>query len=113
MIKNSYITRKEVFYIKDYFFNDNYKVLEIINDNQFQNENLTYCPLTQEEIARRIERSRITVYGILKELKSKGLITQNSYNKRYTMTPKAIQLVNNIKNIDWEEFNETKTNSEN
>lgn len=88
--------------IESRFLNNDYKVLEIINENQFKDDNNTYCPLTQEEIAKRIGCSRITINSILKRLKKDGFITQNPNNKRYSTTQKSLELVKKIKKINWE-----------
>lgn len=82
----------------DVLVNDCYKVLKILYDNQVTIQNEKYCPLSQEEIAKELGVTRMTISNILKKLKENNLISIDDARK-YTVKDNAIQIIEQINNI--------------
>ena len=82
----------------DVLVNDCYKVLKILYDNQVTIQNEKYCPLSQEEIAKELGVTRMTISNILKKLKENNLISIDDARK-YTLKDNAIQIIEQINNI--------------
>lgn len=82
------------------FLNDGYKLLEIINDCQFETDGISYCPLTQTEMAQKIGCSRMTINSILKRLKNGNYIVQNKNSRRYSLTEKAKIIIIKVREIE-------------
>lgn len=78
--------------------NDSYWVLKIIYDKQLDINYEKYCPLSQEEIAKEMGVTRMTVSNIIKKLRENGLIiVENS--RRYKLTPEAEVIIKKIEKI--------------
>ena len=78
--------------------NDYYKVLKILYDNQVTIKGETYCPLSQEEIAKELGVTRMTISNILKKLKENNLIAIDDARK-YIIKDNATQIVKQIDKI--------------
>lgn len=79
-------------------FSDYYKVLSVLYDNCTTFKGETYCPLSQEEIAKELGITRLTVSNLLKRLKELGYISFDTPRK-YVITKKAKNIIKQIKNI--------------
>ena len=79
-------------------FSDYYKVLLVLYDNCTTFKGETYCPLSQEEIAKELGVTRLTASNLLKKLKDFGYISFDMPRK-YVITKKAKNIVKQIKNI--------------
>lgn len=88
-----------------------FKTLQILFDNQVINpDGISFVPMTQIEIAKEINVSKITMYNIFKELKEDGLIeSYPSKRGMYIVTEYGKHIINTVNNIkEKEEVNETK-----
>ena len=74
-----------------------FKVLEILHDNQLQIGDLIYCPLSQAEIAKKLNCSRMTVNNALKSLKDEGYVICKTH--RYSITNKGEDTILKSKDI--------------
>ena len=79
-------------------FSDYYKVLLVLYDNCTTFKGETYCPLSQEEIAKELGITRLTASNLLKRLKELGYISFDMPRK-YIITKKAKNIIKQIKNI--------------
>ena len=93
----------------EFFLNDNYKLLKLINDYQFESDDGSYCPLTQDEMAQKIGCSRMTINSILKKLKNEEYIIQNNKNRRYTLSDKSKKIIIQINKINGGDKCDAKT----
>lgn len=81
----------------DFFINERYKVLICLYERQIEVNGKIYSPLSQEEISQVVGISKATVNNILKELKKeKYIVQQNRTRGKYTLTEKAIKLINEL-----------------
>ena len=79
--------------------NDSYKVLELLYNNQVTVLNETFCPISQEQMAKELNVTRTTISTLLKKLKENGLIEDYSQSKKYTLTQDGIKCVKTIKKL--------------
>ena len=79
-------------------FNDSYKVLKILYDNQVTINNETYCPLSQEAISKELGVTRVTIGNIMKRLKDKNLIIVEG-SRKYILTNEVIKTIKKIQKI--------------
>lgn len=84
--------------IGEMILNDSYRLLELLYNNQVNILNETFCPLTQEEMAKELGVTRVTINTNLKKLKEIGLI-ENYKNKKYKLTQKGSKCVKIIKKL--------------
>lgn len=81
----------------DFFINERYKVLVCLYKRQIEVNGKIYAPLSQEEISQVVGVSKATVNNVLKELKNeKYIVQQNRTRGKYTLTDKAIRLINEL-----------------
>lgn len=81
----------------DFFINERYKVLACLYERQIEVNGKIYAPLSQEEISQVVGISKASVNNVLKELKKEKYIVQQSRTRgKYTLTEKAIQLINEL-----------------
>lgn len=83
----------------DLLFSDYYKVLSILYDNQTTIGGDTYCPLSQEEMAKELDCTRMTISNILRKLREEGYIEFDSQRK-YKLNEKSRSIVGKFKNIE-------------
>ena len=79
-------------------FSDYYKVLLVLYDNCTTFKGETYCPLSQEEIAKELGTTRLTVSNLLKRLKELGYISFDSPRK-YIISDQIRNIIKQLKNI--------------
>jgi len=76
---------------------DYYKVLRIIFDTQMIVDNNTFSPITQTEIAEKLNLSTMTINTIISKLKKDNLLhLYNNSRGRYCLSDEAINLIKNI-----------------
>lgn len=81
-------------------FSNYYRVLEILFDNQVTANGITFCAITQMEMAKILNCDRMTINPIMKKLQDDNLVIKTtSKTKQYQLTEKAIKLVKQIKKI--------------
>lgn len=81
-------------------FSDNYKVLNIIYENQITILNETYCPLSQIEMANHLSIARMTFNRYLQELIDSGLIEHKSKEiRKYRLTDRGMQVMRIISKL--------------
>lgn len=81
-------------------FSNYYRVLEILFDNQVTANGITFCAITQMEMAKILNCDRMTINPIMKKLQDDSLVIKTtSKTKQYQLTEKAIKLVKQIKKI--------------
>ena len=80
-------------------FSDYYKVLLVLYDNCTTFKGETYCPLSQEEIAKELGITRLTASNLLKRLKELGYISFDSPRK-YIISDRTIDIIKQLKNIE-------------
>lgn len=80
-------------------FSNNYKVLEIMYDSQITINDLTYTPMTQDDIATALSCDRMTINTIFKKLKEENLIEKTPTKRQYRLTKEALRIVKAIKRI--------------
>ncbi|HHD2603304.1 winged helix-turn-helix transcriptional regulator [Clostridium perfringens] len=82
--------------------NNNYKVLKILYENQVVKKDGTiFTPITQAEIANKLELSKITINIMFKELQESGLVYHCGTNRgRYCLTKKAIIIIKGLEYIN-------------
>ena len=75
----------------EYFTNDKFRVLACLYDTKGIDNSTR---ITQQEIAEQLGLSRVTINGLLKQLKDDGYIQQDeSRASKRTLTEKAILVV--------------------
>lgn len=87
---------------KDIFLlcNDNYKILNLIYENQIVNKEETFCSLSQEQMAQKIGLGRMTVNIILKRLTEIGLLLPRTNKlKRYQLSERGYLVINTLNNL--------------
>lgn len=71
----------------NYFGNDNYKILKILNDNQVEILGDTIIPITQQEIANLAQFSKVKTNQIINDLIDKGFTdTYKGKRGKYILT---------------------------
>lgn len=80
-------------------FSNHYRVLEVMYDNQITINDLTYTPMTQDDIATALGCERMTVNIIFKKLKEENLIEKTPTKRQYRLTKEALRIVKAIKRI--------------
>ena len=84
----------------DFLLNDNYKILNIIQENTVELMDTKYCPLSQEQIASIAGINRITCGNIINKLKDEDLVDKNlSANKHYILTEDALSILKKLNKI--------------
>lgn len=73
------------------------KVVMLICDNVVKFDNKNLMPLTQREIAKKLEITNQTVNSIFKELKEDSLIEH--LDRKYYVTNKAMILAKKLKGL--------------
>ena len=72
-------------------FNSNFLILEILHQNKVQLNDETFCSLSQEEIGKELNISRMSVSNGIKQLIKDGYIkVPEGKNKCYILTDKAL-----------------------
>lgn len=90
------IINKEII---DFFTNDRFKVLEVLNKYQIQVQEATFSPLTQQEISEILHYSKAKINQIINELIDNEFIEfYNNTKGRYLITKKAIEMINIFNN---------------
>ena len=81
--------------------NNNYRVLKLLSDNQVQLDGSTFIPLTQAEIAQKLNLSKVTINNIFKDLQEKKLVYQfEGRNGKYCLTDTARDIVKGIEKLN-------------
>ena len=80
-------------------FSNYYRVMEILYDNQVTINDVTFTPMTQEDISKSIKCDRTTITPIIKKLKENGMIVKNTNRGQYQLTSEAIRIIRAIKRI--------------
>lgn len=80
------------------FINNYYKVLFSIYKNSIKIGNETYCPLNQEEIAKKLNISRANANVIFVKLQEKGYINKIARGK-WDVTLKAKKIIKIMEKI--------------
>lgn len=78
----------------DIFINDKMKVLIIISKHQVETPGARFCPLSQQEIADLLPCSKLKINNIIKELVDEQYVERKRKRGRYTLTNKAVELLN-------------------
>lgn len=84
--------------IIEYFANDKYRVLSCMADRQISVNDNMVIKLSQQEIADMLQLSKVKVNGIIAELKTDGLLIQQSSKGKYSLTDKANAMLNEMRN---------------
>ena len=72
-------------------FNSNFLILEILYQNKVQLNDEIFCSLSQEEIAKELNISRMSVSNAVRKLIEDGYINvPEGKNKCYILTAKAL-----------------------
>lgn len=78
----------------DFFTNDKFKVLVVLNKHQIQVQEATFSPLTQQEISEILHYSKAKINQIINELIDNEFIEfYNNTKGRYVITKKAIEIL--------------------
>lgn len=78
----------------NYFGNDNYKVLKIMNDNQVEILGETIIPLTQQDVADLAKFSRVKTNQIINDLIDNGFLgVYQGKRGKYLMTKLGKEMV--------------------
>ncbi|WP_326910648.1 winged helix-turn-helix transcriptional regulator [Sedimentibacter sp. MB31-C6] len=78
----------------DFFTNDKFKVLVVLNKHQIQVQEATFSPLTQQEISEILHYSKAKINQIINELIDNEFIEfYNNTKGRYVITKKAIDIL--------------------
>ena len=73
----------------------------MLSDNQVQLDGSTFIPLTQAEIAEKLNLSKVTINGIMKDLQEKNLVYQfEKKNGKYCLTDTARDIVKGIEKLN-------------
>ena len=76
------------------FLNDNFKVLDLLYNNQVKINKAYICPMTQQEIGEGLGFSLMKVYAIMLTLRQEGYIDRYKNSRgRYVLTTKAKKLL--------------------
>lgn len=88
--------------VLDLLLTDYYRILRVLDENQVKiNNNETFVPLTQIEVAELIGVSKITMNSMFKELHRQDLIyLYKGKRGRYCLTEKAQTILNYISKIN-------------
>lgn len=84
--------------IIEYFANDKYKVLSCMAERQISLNGNLIIKLSQQEIADMLQFSKVKVNSIIAELKTDGLLVQQSSKGKYSLTDKAKAMLDEMKN---------------
>lgn len=83
--------------VVEFFVNDRFKVLEILNQYQMQVQEAKFSPLTQQEISEILHCSKAKINQIINELIDSGYIEfYNNTKGRYVITNKANKVLHLI-----------------
>lgn len=75
------------------FLNDNFKVLDLLYNNQVKINKAYICPMTQQEIGEGLGFSLMKVNAIMLTLRQEGYIDRYKNSRgRYVLTTKAKKL---------------------
>lgn len=78
----------------NYFANDKYIILKIINDNMVNIKNDFVAPLTQQDISELAHFSKVKTNNIINELIRNGFAdTFNSKRGKYVVTKKGQKII--------------------
>lgn len=80
----------------NYFINNRMKVLLIIYNNQVKLDNLTFCPLSQQEISNLVPCSKLITNQIIKDLKNEGYVDMLRCRGRYCLLKKGEDIVQKL-----------------
>lgn len=76
------------------FLNDNFKVLDLLYNNQVKINKTYICPMTQQEIGEGLGFSLMKVNAIMLTLRQEGYIDRYKNSRgRYVLTTKAKKLL--------------------
>ena len=76
------------------FLNDNFKVLDLLYNNQVKINKAYICPMTQQEIGEGFGFSLMKVNAIMLTLRQEGYIDRYKNSRgRYVLTTKAKKLL--------------------
>ncbi|MGL5023236.1 MAG: winged helix-turn-helix domain-containing protein [Cetobacterium sp.] len=91
-----------------FFFNDKYKILNIILESSVKIFNNYYSSISQDEIAKIGGFSKTKVNRTVKELIKKNIIKYNPYkNSTYIIEEKIIEIINTLNEVE-ERLNNVK-----
>lgn len=91
-----------------FFFNDKYKILNIILNNSVKILNKYYSSITQDEIAKIGNFSKTKVNKSIKELIKKNILKYNPHkNSTYIIEEKIIIIIKNLNELE-ERLNNVK-----
>lgn len=81
----------------DYFVNDRYKLLKTLSEHQIDVANETFIPVTQAELAKMLNISKVTINKILGELIENGYVeVYNNTKGRYKLTDNGQKIIKKI-----------------
>ncbi len=83
----------------DIFFNNNFRILKIVAENQGVFKNDSFCPLSQEEISALSGVNRVTVNASINLMKKEGFIQNVSKSRHYKLTDEGIRLYKAISKL--------------
>ena len=76
------------------FLNDNFKVFDLLYNNQVKINKVYICPMTQQEIGEGLGFSLMKVNAIMLTLRQEGYIDRYKNSRgRYVLTTKAKKLL--------------------
>ncbi len=73
--------------------------MELMFDNQITINDLTYTPMTQDDLATALKCDRMTINTIIRKLKEENLIEKTPTKRQYRLTKEGIRIVKAIKRI--------------
>jgi len=80
----------------DSFINNRMKILLIIYKHQIKVGNISFCLLNQQEISDLVPCSKVVGNKIINELKKEGYLEMIRRKGRYVVSPKGMEIVNNL-----------------
>lgn len=84
--------------ILEFFANDKYKILDVLNNNKIKIKEDLYIPLSQQEIADIAHFSKVKTNRIINELiDKKFLIVYKGKKGKYALTEKAYKVLKLMK----------------
>ena len=81
-----------------YFGNDKYKILECLYKRQIQIGNDNVIKLSQDEISKIVNLSKVKVNTIINKLKNDNYLVKNTPKGKYILTDNASRELNQIIN---------------
>lgn len=84
--------------ILEFFANDKYKLLDVLNNSEIKIKEDLYIPLSQQEIADIVHFSKVKTNRIINELiDNKFLIVYKGKKGKYALTEKAYKVLKLMK----------------